>query len=82
MTAECIVAVYGEFVYYATNSAGCSRVGCANKHDTSTYGVSAPTFAWERESLARTPPCKDETSDYLTNNPLGRSHFYGSRPLF
>jgi len=47
MAAECIVAVYGEFVYYATNSVGCSCVGCANEHDTSTYGDPFPCVSLE-----------------------------------
>ena len=53
MTAECIVAVYGEFVYYATNSVGCSCVGCANEHDTSTYGDPFPCVSLE--TLASRP---------------------------
>jgi len=45
--------------------------------------IPAPTLDWKRGLLARTLPCKDETSDRLTNKLLGRlrTHFYGSRPL-
>ena len=34
--------------------------------------IPVPALDWERGPLARTLPCKDETSDRLTNKPLGR----------